>query len=56
MLHSSGGTLAPLHLGGRIDVVYRLVMVSIAEKIGSFILTILTFASNRTPPRRYVGR
>lgn len=39
---------AALYLGGRADAVYRLVWVSIAEKIGSFILTILTFASNRT--------
>lgn len=37
-----------MHLGSRADAVYRLVWVSIAEKIGSFILTILTFASNRT--------
>ena len=48
MLHSSGGTGIAVYLGGRINAVHRLVVVSIAEKIGSFVLTILTFASNRT--------
>jgi S-DNA-T family DNA segregation ATPase FtsK/SpoIIIE len=37
-----------VHLGGRADAVYRLVLGEHCRKIGGFILTILTFASNRT--------
>lgn len=49
MLHSSGGTLALLCIwAAGLTLFTGWSWVSIAEKIGSFILTILTFASNRT--------
>ncbi|EPM4166083.1 DNA translocase FtsK 4TM domain-containing protein [Enterobacter chengduensis] len=49
MLHSSGGTLALLCIWvAGLTLFTGWSWVSIAEKIGSFILTILTFASNRT--------
>lgn len=49
MLHSSGGTLALLCIwAAGLTLFTGWSLVSIAEKIGSFILTILTFASNRT--------
>lgn len=49
MLHSSGGTLALLCIWAAwLTLFTGWSWVSIAEKIGSFILTILTFASNRT--------
>ncbi|HHK9551320.1 TPA: DNA translocase FtsK 4TM domain-containing protein [Enterobacter sichuanensis] len=49
MLHSSGGTLALLCIwAAGLTLFTGWSCVSIAEKIGSFILTILTFASNRT--------
>ncbi len=35
-------------MGCRADALYRLVRVSIAEKLGGWLLNILTFASNRT--------
>ncbi|MCK6914500.1 DNA translocase FtsK 4TM domain-containing protein [Enterobacter roggenkampii] len=48
-LHSSGGTLALLCIwAAGLTLFTGWSWVSIAEKIGSFILTILTFASNRT--------
>lgn len=49
MLHSSGGTLTLLCIwAAGLTLFTGWSWVSIAEKIGSFILTILTFASNRT--------
>ncbi|EPF1231355.1 hypothetical protein TUM17561_05970 [Enterobacter cloacae] len=49
MLHSSGGTLALLCIwAAGLTLFTGWSWVSIAEKIGSFILTLLTFASNRT--------
>ncbi|MHC9002446.1 DNA translocase FtsK 4TM domain-containing protein [Enterobacter adelaidei] len=49
MLHSSGGTLALLCIwAAGLTLFTGWSWVSIAEKIGSFVLTILTFASNRT--------
>ena len=49
VLHSSGGTLALLCIwAAGLTLFTGWSWVSIAEKIGSFILTILTFASNRT--------
>lgn len=49
MLHSSGGTLALLCIwAAGLTLFTGWSWVSIAEKIGSFILTVLTFASNRT--------
>ncbi|QPK01970.1 DNA translocase FtsK 4TM domain-containing protein [Enterobacter mori] len=49
MLHSSGGTLALLCIwAAGLTLFTGWSWVSIAEKIGSFILNILTFASNRT--------
>lgn len=49
MLHSSGGTLALLCIwAAGLTLFTGWSWVSIAEKNGSFILTILTFASNRT--------
>ncbi len=49
MLHSSGGTIALLCVwGAGLTLFTGWSWVSIAEKIGSVILNILTFASNRT--------
>ncbi|WP_318375087.1 DNA translocase FtsK [Enterobacter sp.] len=49
LLHSSGGTLALLFIwGAGLTLFTGWSWVSIAEKIGSVILNILTFASNRT--------
>ncbi|WP_457945882.1 DNA translocase FtsK [Enterobacter mori] len=49
MLHSSGGTLTLLCIwAAGLTLFTGWSWVSIAEKIGSFILTLLTFASNRT--------
>ena len=49
MLHSSGGTLALLCIwAAGLTLFTGWSWVSIAEKIGSLILNILTFASNRT--------
>ncbi|URO00645.1 DNA translocase FtsK [Leclercia adecarboxylata] len=49
MLHSSGGTLALLCVwGAGLTLFTGWSWVSIAEKIGSVILNLLTFASNRT--------
>lgn len=49
MLYSSGGTLALLCIwAAGLTLFTGWSWVSIAEKIGSFILTLLTFASNRT--------
>ncbi|MEB6379104.1 DNA translocase FtsK [Leclercia adecarboxylata] len=49
MLHSSGGTLALLCVwGAGLTLFTGWSWVTIAEKIGSVILNILTFASNRT--------
>ncbi|MGF3808902.1 DNA translocase FtsK 4TM domain-containing protein [Enterobacter mori] len=49
MLHSSGGTLTLLCIwAAGLTLFTGWSWVSIAEKIGSLILTILTFASNRT--------
>ncbi|MCU6679584.1 DNA translocase FtsK [Leclercia tamurae] len=49
MLHSSGGTIALLCIwGAGLTLFTGWSWVSIAEKIGSVILNILTFASNRT--------
>lgn len=49
MLHSSGGTLTLLCVwAAGLTLFTGWSWVSIAEKIGSFILTLLTFASNRT--------
>jgi len=49
MLHSSGGTIALLCVwGAGLTLFTGWSWVSIAEKIGSVILNVLTFASNRT--------
>ncbi len=49
LLHSSGGTIALLFIwGAGLTLFTGWSWVSIAEKIGSVILNILTFASNRT--------
>ncbi|XGI82027.1 DNA translocase FtsK [Enterobacter hormaechei] len=49
LLHSSGGTIALLCVwAAGLTLFTGWSWVTIAEKIGSFILTILTFASNRT--------
>jgi S-DNA-T family DNA segregation ATPase FtsK/SpoIIIE len=49
MLHSSGGTMALLCIwAAGLTLFTGWSWVSIAEKLGSLILTILTFASNRT--------
>jgi len=49
MLHSSGGTIALLCIwGAGLTLFTGWSWVSIAEKIGSVILNVLTFASNRT--------
>ena len=49
MLHSSGGTIALLCVwGAGLTLFTGWSWVTIAEKIGSLILNILTFASNRT--------
>ncbi|WP_187433175.1 DNA translocase FtsK 4TM domain-containing protein, partial [Serratia marcescens] len=49
MLHSSGGTLALLCIwAAGLTLFTGWSWVSIAEKIGNWILNILTFASNRT--------
>ncbi|MDR9890650.1 DNA translocase FtsK [Pseudenterobacter timonensis] len=49
MLHSSGGTIALLCIwGAGLTLFTGWSWVSIAEKLGSVVLNILTFASNRT--------